>query len=353
MIALMLGVMPAVPAFAQSYPTVKVNGGDLLAGGWFGSTCNQAGNPYQDAAYTNGGTITDNSSGGIFTYNGSSSAFAAYALGSIDKTAGVAPNGFTSSSVLPFGNSRLSFANINYLSTPGYIGGNWDGGVQNVAHCIPDYFTTKTPTGLAANGIPLPGTLGSGAQYFTGTDGGSSTAVNLSGSDVLVKAGADVVVFIDGNLHINHNIRYDTGNYNVTNIPKFALIVKGNIYVDPAVTQLDGLYITQPDSSTFGNNSTVSAKKGDFWTCHSSDSTQVIDSTYLNGCQSVLTVNGAVITKNAYLLRTNGSSGVGEVFNYTPEMVIGGAFFPDSNPVSGGANNQPVFDRIISLPPVF
>ena len=349
MTALMLGLMPAVPAFAQSYPTLKIAGGDVLAGGWFGSTCNVSSN-YQDASYGGGG-ITDQSAGGVFTYNGTSSDFAAFANGVIDKTASTFPNGFNSSAVTGGSALRLSFANQDWApNAAGYNGGKWDGGVPNAAQCIPNYFDDKKPTGISATSIALPTSI-SGTQYYTGSDSGSTAATVLSGNTT-INAGASVVVFITGNAYINHNIVY--GGHNAANIPKFALIAKGNIYVDPSVTQLDGLYIAQPAQSNFGNAATVSSNDGTFWSCHDSDSTKTkLDSPFLNNCQQVLTVNGAVIAKRVQLTRVNASNSAREVFNYTPEMVIGGSFFPGTTSGSGSANNQPVFDRIISLPPVF
>ena len=78
-----------------------------------------------------------------------------------------------------------------------------------------------------------------------------------------------------------------------------------------------------------------------------------------SACRTKLTLNGAVVAKQVNLLRSNGdvasatageassSGNIAEVFNFTPEMVIGGGFF------NSAAVNQYKIESLISLPPVF
>jgi hypothetical protein len=346
--ALLLGILPAAPAFAQAFhPTMQIMGGDVSAGGWFGNSC-QTSAPYQDAAYTVGG-INDNSAGGIYTYTGTSGQYAAYAMGKIDNTGG-APNGFATSAATGGAAGRLGFANFNYLGGSGYVAGNWDGGIANISQCIPDYYKDKMPAS-GVNSLSDLNAMASGAYTADGT----GSPVNLAPGVKTIGFGKDISVFVKGNVYIGSNIVYQPG-YNVAQIPRFALVATGNIYVGPGVTQLDGLYIAQPDNSTnlFSDTATVNAKTGEFWTCHNQDPNQLVDKTFFDACSAnTLTVNGSVIAKRVNLMRVNGSNAAREFFNYNPAMVLAGPFFPGSQSNSGTINGQPSFDRIISLPPVF
>jgi len=136
-------------------------------------------------------------------------------------------------------------------------------------------------------------------------------------------------VTITGN--INYAKVFDPNNQ--SSIPYFTLIARGNITVAGNVTNLDGLYVAQPNGGS----------SGIFSTCDSF-------------CTSQLVVNGAVIAQHAELLRAHGTldqpspdvNGVGpnpaEIFNYVPSMVIGS---PMLNSQFG------TLEGIFNLPPVF
>ena len=181
-----------------------------------------------------------------------------------------------------------------------------------------------------------------------------ANGLTLNAGPEVVSAGKTVTLFVNGNVYIGGNITYAPG-YNADNVPKFALVTRGNIFIDPAVSRLDGLYIAQPDTTSAA---TISAS-GVIWTCHG-NSPDVPNTVYVSSaCRTKLTFNGAVIAKQVNLLRGNGdvasaaagegsnSGNIAEVFNFTPEMVIGGGFF---NSTTG---NQYKIESLISLPPVF
>jgi hypothetical protein len=121
----------------------------------------------------------------------------------------------------------------------------------------------------------------------------------------------------------------------------FRLIVRGNIYVSRNVTQLDGLYVAQDNG---------------FYTCANDTASPPLDGTLYAACQAKLTVNGAVVARQIFLLRTRGSlsqssaneTGSGgqaaEVFNYSPALWV-------NQPVQ---STEPTadYDAIISLPPI-
>jgi hypothetical protein len=323
-------------AHADTFPYLKVFGADTWAGGAFATAGLGCSSSYRDPA-NNGGNVN---TGGILTYangagGGSSDEFGALSLGSIDK--GGTNGGFYSNK----SDTSLSFAN-----TTGADGGLL--GANTGEHCIPDYY----------------GKLNSGAKVWTldnySTTGQFTAASNSTlavGGPQTVAAGTDLTLFVKGDVYIRNNITYASG-YTEANVPKFALVVKGNIFIDPAVTQLDGVYIAQPSSGT---------TDGVIWTCYDT-SPSVPNSTagkwIHDNCGQKLTVNGSLIAEQVNFTRilpasnvtagspgsgeTSGANNAAEVINYTPSMVIGGPFF-NPNPSS---SSLPI-NNLISLPPLY
>ena len=342
-----VGAQPAIdppPPGSPTKPYFKAYGGDVFAGGWFNNnaiSCSPTDDNYQNAG-------SDQKVGGILAYaynspsaKGASSEQGALALGTIDGDN--SGKGFYSANGSP-GYKTLSFANDS----------SWGGlfaGAASQPHCIADYYTTKQ-----SNPQPI-GTTINIAVLDTGqySATGSSVTVSSVGS---VAASKNITVFISGNAYISSNITYTArSNFSAATAPKLAIVVLGNIYVSNSVTQLDGLYIVQPDSSQFPSD-TDNANTGKFVTCHNLSGATT--ATWISAnCRNKLTVNGAVIAKKAILLRaignvstaTNGeaasSANIAEVFNYIPEMVLGSSFFGDS------ANASGTVESLQSLPPVF
>jgi hypothetical protein len=82
-------------------------------------------------------------------------------------------------------------------------------------------------------------------------------------------------------------------------------------------------------------------------------------------CGNKLTFNGAVVAKQMWLFRTNGdlatapkdekssSDNIAEVFNYTPDMVLAGQLLPSDRSTQINLGYTPLYDSVLSLPPVF
>lgn len=342
-------------AAADSRPYVRIYGADIATGGWFNngsSSCNPSDtNTYQAPDYT---SATNLYKGGIMTYGsydsssqkskGAGSEFGASSLGLIEGASSVEPYGFSTGSS---GYNSLSFANKSTLTASNYWGGFLEGSVRQT-HCVPDYFGTlqNSPTTVAS--ASDVSTLNSG--QFLNTTGGITTV----GASAPLASGKKITLFVSGNVYISSNITY--ASHNETNVPKFALVVKGSIYVAPSVTQLDGLYIAEPNLSA---GSVVAADTGNFWTCHANNATIPTDNYVSANCRTKLTVNGSVIAKQINLFRVNGdiasappnepstSPNIAEVFNFTPDMVAGGGFFNSTTGSSGK------IESLVSLPPVF
>lgn len=377
-------LLPLSTAYAAR-PYFKVFGGDIATGGWFNSgttNCLASGisNYFQDGSFMPNGVTGDafKSYGGIYTfmrdiggYAGSSSQFAAYSLGTIDGE-GSAINGFYTGNIS--GNKKpLSFANFGVTGPPaGYMGGLWGGDIRSASNCIPDYYGTKDSTPRGGSGpLPLPNNV-NGTAIYNASPGAAGINLFFGSGNVNVNRGAWVTVFVNGNLRINANVTYqgrDPNNENspVNNIPRFSVVVKGSIYVAPNVTNLDGLYIAQPDMADpnpYGNDTGV------FWSCDDGNKSSLTspggNSWIVTNCNSKLRVNGAVIAKKLYLFRvagdvntafpgeTRGSgNSAAEEFNYIPEMLLGGPMLPDTEKTDLTSGNQPAFDSVLSLPPIF
>lgn len=358
-------LVTAVPVLAVTKPYFKTYGSDVFSGGWFnsGTSCDTStDSKYQDPNYSDpaSGFSRDDRTGGILSYakkdgagrsaGGASSQFGVFALGIIE---GSDPElyGFYSvgaqALTAPTSRNLLTFANDG--STATVWGGKFDGSVRQ-SNCIPDYYSklpSPAPPGLASLSSSTPSGV-----YTASAGGGTNYALN--NSVVTLGLGIKITIYVDGNVFIGQNIVYQLDKVN--NVPKFALVAKGNIYIDPGVTQLDGLYIAQPLS-----NSTTA---GDIWTCHLNNTDPIHYTFPATACTNQLVINGALVAKQVNFMRVKGdvasastsedtpSEGIGnsniaEVINYSPAMTIGGPFF-NPTPTTG-----PKINSLIALPPVF
>lgn len=322
-----LVINPAVPGGAPrsdgacvviaQKPYVKVFGGDVVTGSGL-----------ENAACTPNATASINSwNKEDATYTGAGTQFAAMALGNIDQFAtGQAATGVNKPSGLAFSNTVL---NDTY-------GGSFGG-----LPCIPDYYGQAANTTAVGNAINVS-TLGTGSYKASG-----NTTIN--GGDI-VNPGNRIVLYVDGDVYISSNIRY-VGSWTYDKVPLFELVVSGNIYIAPGVTQLDGAYIAQPKSGA----------KGSIYTCATAAGPYALtDGAFYTPCKNKLTVNGLFSAAQVYLMRTFGtissaaanetaaSSNAGEVFNYNPTLWIA------QPPAGSNTNNSKVgkYDAITSLPPV-
>ncbi|NDD85011.1 hypothetical protein EBZ38_12170 [bacterium] len=163
-------------------------------------------------------------------------------------------------------------------------------------------------------------------------------------------------IFVDGDIYITGTgIRTSTGPWaNIASIPFVSVIARGNIYIEPSVTQIDGLYVAMPKvpATTFGDY----RDGGYIYTCTDNGGAPTL-SAITNSCSSnTLLVNGSLVAKNVKFLRTKGtlrnatvaelsnSTNIAESITYTPEMFL-------AKPLSEPRNEKGKYDSVISLPP--
>lgn len=294
---------------AVTKPYFNVTGGDVSAGPGMSLDGQDCAVPRVDKAGAVSWTRGPNEN-----YLGAGTQYAAFVLNHLQEFAtaqgsGIVPTGMS------FANTAASQIDLN----AGLYGGMFNGGA-----CIPDYFADASD-------------VQNGDRVLTGLPGfpGGGNVPNA----------ARINYYINGDLYINSNVRF-SGNYaSVADIPSFWVVVKGNIFIDPAVAQLDGVYIAQPTSAN-------PASKGIIYTC-GNDSTPPftplgLDRDLHNVCNSTLTVNGSITGRQIWLMRTAGdvSSTPAETVNYSPEVWL-------TVRKRGGANYQITkYDSITSLPPV-
>jgi len=188
---------------------------------------------------------------------------------------------------------------------------------------------------------------------------GGNTVYNMTGNQISstnLSDGARITVYHTGTVWIRGNIAYaDSGSFSsITDISRFRLVATGNIYIDPAVTRLDGEYISSG---------------GSIYTCHNStwSAATIGPALYGSACRTNnLVVNGSLIGSNIKLTRSGGTlvsatpadgvpvgasyvnaGNIAEVVQFTPEL-----FFAKP----AGTANIPagtVYDSITALPPLF
>jgi hypothetical protein len=220
----------------------------------------------------------------------------------------------------------LSFSNTSNVTNTGN-GNDTYGGNFSQESCIPNFAANLSSASMvtAPSSVPLP-----------------APAPSASGHTVF---------YVQGNVILSSNVAIFGGTYvNLASIPSYTIIAKGgNIYIDPGVTRLDGLYVAEPDSSGNGGNiytcTTVPTA-----TLQNGDSNLTVDiANYYSTCKNPLTVNGAFVAKQVWLLRTGGTlygSNSAETFNFTPEAWLGTPYDLSTSGGSGGG-----YDAITSLPP--
>jgi hypothetical protein len=312
-------------------PFFQAWGGDINTGGEFESTdasgAFTCSNSYPN--YVSPATTGDHNSGGIKAFGsddgtyGSLSDFAALSLGIIAKK---------SSSYINFG-AQPSFANTTAPS------GQLNSGPPN--YCIKDFFTSTRKD-------PSPRLLSTPPDGISDLTGSSTGQYIVSGQNIdnfrggTVNRGQRITLYLDGEIHITGNIIYaDWDPVDIDTAPSLAIIVRGNINIDPSVTRLDGLYIAQP---------TNPGKDGEFNTCANNVANQF--------CSQQFVANGAVIARQILPLRSVGTlspdanpsfipqpgHNPAEIFNYIPAMVLTQPNFNQTyTPLEGLFNLPPVF----------
>lgn len=305
-------------------PYLSVLGGDLAAGPGF---CNTTTTTDKNASIL--GKNTNGNPPG--TYAGAGSQLAAIALLNINSFATSQATSTQSSLGGSSTPSALAFANTAPVA-PTY-GGNFYSAAYAGAQpagtnywCVPDYYSLATPNGA------LPSFAATGT-YTLGA--GTLTAHTIQPKQYLT-------LVVNGDLYINGNIDYSYSS--LTDIPRFTVIVRGSIKIDPSVTHLSGIYIAQDDGSH---------TKGKVYTCANAGG-QIKDYTL---CGNQLTIDGAVSAARIIpgrtfgnLVAVPGTPGLpAETFQFSPELWLAGIHDPAS---VGGSINSGSWQSITSLPPV-
>lgn len=319
-------------------PYLRVFGGDVMAGG-----VTSCGN-WLPSSGTSGSILAFSKSDGsaALSGKGAGTQLLAQALSAI--------NGFSSAQHRAAAASPLPDKGLTFANT----GASLFGGAFGLGNCPPDYWGNPTAiTGIPPITLPMDFTLSgsylsSGLLVITPLIGGGTVA-----------NGKKIIYYVDGDVHIKQNITYQTvpGWSSPDDIPSFTLIARGNIYIDPGVTQLDGTYIAQPRPGNSG---------GTLYTC------QFLPPSYVDvatDCINPLTITGAVVARTVKLQRSSGtvreanprdcprtlpgsaiyacnsSSTAAEQFIYTPEVWI------RSN-LLRRPSRPSTYDAVSNLPPV-
>ncbi len=338
-------------------PYLKAFGNDVWAGGnfTFGTNgCSASTSTIRTFARQVASSPNDNG------YRGSSVEYAAFAMSLIDTSA--LPEGFYSASLrnnAPIPSKGLTFANTT---------ASWGGDFGANTHCITDFYT-QTRTSNVQN---VPG--GPGRINLTGYSNGQYE-VQVGGAGRLVIEGATNLtgkrtLYVNGDVFIENNITFADGWATTGDIPSFALIVEGgSIYISNTVTQLDGMYIAQPDRVSASRPGT-----GEIFTCVrangqrynlQSDQNDFFLPPNQGGCNSVLKVNGAFVAQKVHFLRTSsslrdaganeaaGNTRAAEIIATPPEMYFTEHAFRVQDGAPSADAVRSMYDSIVSLPPVY
>lgn len=322
-------------------PYIKVVGGDIAA-----SRCSGSG-----SIIAGWNKLSDESSADPAMSNyGAGAQYAAYAQGIIrgfasgqyiNRQAPVSGIGYG------FSPTNLSFANQGTDPKSGNFGGNFAG-----TPCPPSYYST-TALNTAAN-WPGMAAASTSVGIHTYKHDARTTPLRIIGNNT-VQSNVNATLYVDGDVIIEGNIGASyAGAIDIAQIPNFRLIARGNIYIQPNVTELNGSFIAE------GNG------KGQLYTCTNgvspwqsdrfSNARPVPLANPYSMCNQRLVVNGSVVAKKVHLQRTFGSmykdtsqaagiASAAEVFNFNPLIWMLGST-GDSN-----ISNDDV-DEMTILPPV-
>lgn len=349
-------------------PYANFYGLDVSAGGEFDTASNSC----LGSTNTSTGDIAGfvKGLGGPLT-RGSSAQYGALANGSVNLFGSASLRPDTVPTPDPTAPSGLTFAN------------NGANGQLGVVQCIPNYFATKDSATtkdlhsleqLSSRAAVHNSSSPTPQQYWFVPNGGHLTIKSppAFGNPRTIHDGNRIAIYVEGDVYIANNITYQNSSWgSLSDVPSFYLIVKGKINIDPAVTELDGVYISQKDTAT-GLGGTIN-------TCANGFSDYTFSNLYNNCSANQLTINGAFIAQHVRLSRTyaslrnsfpgeqpvgsgdctlNTSHGTplrtsanydcaAEVFKTSPDIFL---TMPATNPTGG--TNKGKYDYITTLSPV-
>ena len=308
-------------------PLVKVYHGGISAGGRFGSgktvsTCRDDDlslDPETPAIYAHAKE----------GFNGSSAEYAVQARGAIDAFY----SGFKRDPP-PAPPNELTFANS---TDPwgGYLGGE--------LRCMPNWWRQTDQLGdpLTYTDLDFALHASSDMRGFYEPTGGLLSLKTGNKPDLNLKA----AIYVKGDLLISENINnLNQGLSKLNQIKSIYLIVQGNIFIAPTVTQIDAVLIAMPTDFN-------QARDGRIFTCYIAGVTDGSDdlhgATSLNSgqqahasqCINQLIVNGALTARQIRLGRVtnsdpnsqtvlNGTYPVSEIINLLPEYHVSTPLLP-------------------------
>jgi hypothetical protein len=330
---------------AYDFPYLNVTGGDAIAGARFST---DVGTPC-GASDTNAGIATWNK-GATLGFKGAGSQYGAITFSYIqDFITNKGNPGVGNGDSLSFANEDVPPASPD---SDNPASGRY-GGFFKQGPCI-DYWGQKPTTGLQNLGAAVNVNNASlnnlnGEYTYTG---------NLTIGPSNIGNGKRATIYVDGDVNIRGDIKYGAGNPSwgtTSDIPMLQLIVKGVIYIDDSVSQLDGTYVAVPDAgydkAPSGTNTYANPIKGTISTCSNGFSVRspAVDPAGLpamiSACNNQLVVNGTFAADQIFFLRTFGTMNgqPAEQFNFSPEVWLA---------PSGTGTIDPTYKSIVGLPPV-
>ncbi len=324
-------------------PYVKTFGGDVVAGAVFPGADGSCDVSLNSDIKANMRPFAEGK-------KGAGTQLAAMAPGSV--------NGFFSASlrgaapIAPAGLTTISGATGGGDLLSPYWGGNYEAN-----KCLKDYFTTQR-VASDSDDLQSTGSMNNNSLDLNILETNKQTL--FSGGNVTTAGAVDLgnkrhSMFVDGDVYITGNITSNTTfNGNPANVGSFRMFVRGNIYIDRAVSQLDGMFVAQPIAD---------GSKGKIFTCTSGMGAPISNSNQrFTDCGTQLTVFGSFVANEVILGRIGPSirdsltqedfvgtnkSRAAEVFVFTPEVYhANSATRPTSRPTSGD------YQYIATLPPI-
>ena len=125
---------------------------------------------------------------------------------------------------------------------------------------------------------------------------------NRSGNNLNLKT----TIYVDGDVWIKDNIYNNNDPLPWTHpvqIGYIFIIARGNIYIDPSVTNIDAILVAYPE---FNNHK----QSGQIWTC---DPAGLDQYSHYSACWRKLVINGALIAQNLHLGRFTSDRDSGDV----------------------------------------
>lgn len=272
-------------------PYVHFLGGDVWAGGGFAAVA-----PGTCATQAGITTVTRSRALADGTTPGSGTTYAAFALGRITNFG----SGSVSRVTTTGQGDNWTFSNIN-SSNLGFFGLS--------QRCITDYVDTYQSSPTIA-----PGIIDVGCNNAS-CGGGGSGAWRVTGNATLrgsLGIALRKVYLVSGDVTIDANIQYPPTYSAAAHIPSLVVIATGNIYINSAVQQMDGIYIA----------------RGTVYTCYPK-----VEPATSSTCPERLTLNGSVSANRIDLFRTSGADGTtpptqkapAERFILSPEVYLNNA----------------------------